>query len=259
MPQIIRKLFEEEFAKKLGVKSAVAVNSGTSALVGALMSLDLNGAEVITTPFTFVSTVSSIILAGGKPVFVDIGHDHLIDTSLIENAITEKTKAILPVHLFGRICAMPHIMQIAKKHNLTVVEDTAQSLGAECLGKYAGTFGDIGCFSFYKTKNMSCFEGGMIVGGDEQKIRCIVDPIENRKANWPVVGHNFRMPEPCCLIGYERIKLHWEQVQFELGKYSEKDGFYPYVIYELEAYKHLGKKGDCPNAEEVAEKCKKMS
>lgn len=257
MPQIIRKLFEDEFATKLGAKSAIAVNSGTSALVAALLSLDLQGGEVITTPFTFVSTANSIVLAGGVPVFVDIEDDSLLDPNLIEKVINNNTRAILPVHLFGRVCKMDKIMDIASKYGLKVVEDTAQSLGAEYKGKYAGTIGDIGCFSFYKTKNLSCFEGGMIVGGDEDKIRCLVDPIINKQQGFPVIGHNFRMPEPCCLIGYERIKLHWDQILSELGKYSEKDGYYPYVIYELPSFSKYAKMGSCPNAERISQICKK--
>jgi dTDP-4-amino-4,6-dideoxygalactose transaminase len=259
MPQIIRQLFEEEFANRLEVPEAVSVNSGTSALVGALLSLDLNGGEVITTPFTFPSTVNAIVLAGGTPVFVDIDPtSSLIDANLIDAAVTDKTKAILPVHLFGRVCNMQLIMEIASSHNLTVVEDAAQSLGARYENQYAGTIGDIGCFSFYKTKNMSCFEGGMIVGGDSKKIRCLVDPICNSKNGWPEIGHNFRMPEPCCLIGYEKVKLHWDQVLSELGKYSEINGYYPYVIYDFPMYKNLGLSGSCPHAEGKADVCKRF-
>ena len=254
MPQIIRKLFEEEFAKRLGVPNAIAVNSGTSALVGALLSLNLDGGEVITTAFTFASTANAILLAGGTPVFVDVGPDNLIDPQLIKGAVTQKTKAILPVHLFGRVCDMTSIMSTAALYNLKVVEDCAQSLGAKHDDQYAGTIGHIGCFSFYKTKNMSCFEGGMILGDDS--IRCLVDPISNQKSGWPVVGHNFRMPEPCCLIGYERVKLHWDQVLSELGRYSEKDGYYPYVIYDLPQFSHI--KRTCPNAEGAAKQCRNV-
>ena len=255
MPQVIRELFETEFCRRLGCSHAVAVNSGTSALVGALSSLDLAGGEVITTPFTFVSTANAILLAGGRPVFVDIRDDnHLLDEGLIEAAITDRTRAILPVHLFGRVCAMDAICEIATQHGLAVVEDTAQALGATYCGKYAGTFGDLGCFSFYKTKNLSTFEGGMITvnRGDARKVRCHVDPIANRLSGFPAVGHNFRMPEPCALIGYEKLKLHWDQALTELGRFREQDGFYPYVVYQTAAFRRLGITGHCPVAEQVA-------
>lgn len=257
MPQIIRQLFEEEFARRLGVSEAVAVNSGTSALVAALASIELKpGDEVITTPFTFASTANAIVLAGGTPVFVDVGSDNLIDAELITRSITQKTKAIVPVHLFGRSCNMDLITQIAKEYDLIVIEDCAQSLGAKYKDRHLGTIGDIGCFSFYKTKNLSCFEGGMVIGGDIKKIRNLVDPISNKLAGWPVIGYNFRMPEPCCLIGYEKIKLHWEQILFELGRYSEKDGYYPDVIYDMPCYSHRNLSGSCPNAEKAAKNAK---
>lgn len=267
MPQIIRKLFEEEFCIRIGCKEATAVNSGTSALVGALLSLELNGAEVITTPFTFPSTVNAIVLAGGKPVFVDIKEDCLMDTKLIENAITSKTKAILPVHLFGRMCEMHQIVMLAARWNLQVVEDASQALGLRCThlsDYYAGNYGHIGCFSFYKTKNLSCFEGGMIVGGDQHKIKCYTDPIVNKNAGWPVIGHNFRMAEPCCLIGYEKLKLHWDEIVAGLGKKTEKDGYYPYVIYNLQCYQELAGRyklfnGMFPVAERMAKQCRNMS
>lgn len=264
MPQIIRKLFEEEFARRIGCREATAVNSGTSALVGALMSLELNGGEVITTPFTFPSTVNAIVLAGGKPVFVDINEDCLINTNMIEKAITRNTKAILPVHLFGRVCNMERIVILAAKWNVKVVEDASQALGAKdsfCNDCYAGNFGHIGCFSFYKTKSLSCFEGGMIIGGDQHKIKCYTDPIVNCHAGWPVIGHNFRMPEPCCLIGYERLKLHWDEIVAGLGKQTEKDGYYPDVIYNLPCYKtgrYALLNGIFPVAESMAAKCRNM-
>ena len=120
MPAIVRDLFEEEFKKEFGVRDAIAVNSGTSALIATLCSLDLKPTdEIITTPFTFAATTAAILIAGGKPVFVDIDEmNHLINAYKIKDAITENTKAILPVHLFGRVCHMGEIMEVAKKHNL---------------------------------------------------------------------------------------------------------------------------------------------
>lgn len=261
MPQIIRDLFEQEFCRRMGCAAAVAVNSGTSALVGALLALDLRGGEVITTPFSFPSTWNAILLAGGVPRFVDIrSDDHLIDPELVAAAVTKETRAILPVHLFGRVCDMQFITRIAVRHGLAVVEDTAQALGKYGKGRLAGTFGDFGCFSFYKTKALSTFEGGMIAVRDAERaehVRCLVDPIVNRAAGFPVVGHNFRMPEPCALIGLERMKLHWWEI-FAQSPPTEANGFYPYVAHELPAFRQFARY--CPVAEsaalEVRSRCK---
>lgn len=260
MPQIVREMFEGEFCRRMGCAAAVAVNSGTSALVGALLALDLRGGEVITTPFSFPSTWNAILLAGGVPRFVDIrSDDHLIDPSLIEAAVNERTRAILPVHLFGRVCDMRAVMEVAARHGLNVVEDTAQALGKSRDGRLAGTFGDFGCFSFYKTKSLSTFEGGMVAVRDEwraERLRQLVDPIANRVAGFPVAGHNFRMPEPCALIGLERMKLHWPDVVAHSPP-SERNGFYPYVAHELPAFRQFSR--HCPVAEalstEIAARC----
>lgn len=260
MPQIVRELFEQEFCRRMGCAAAVAVNSGTSALVGALLALDLRGGEVITTPFSFPSTWSAILLAGGVPRFVDIRReDHLIDPELVAAAVTKETRAILPVHLFGRVCAMDDVMKIAARHGLAVIEDAAQALGKDRNGRLAGTFGDFGCFSFYKTKALSTFEGGMIAVRDAdraEQLRCLVDPIANKASGFPVVGHNFRMPEPCALIGLERMKLHWDEVSRFVPP-TEKNGFYPYVAHELPPFQRFAR--HCPVAEslalEVAARC----
>jgi perosamine synthetase len=148
--------FEEKFAAACRTKHAVATSSGTTALQIAVMAHDIGpGDEVITTPFTFIATVNSILFAGAKPVFVDIDEEtYNIDPALIEAAITPNTKAILPVHLYGYICDMDAIMDIAGRHNLIVVEDAAQAVGAEYKGQRAGSFGT-GCFSLYATKTSS--------------------------------------------------------------------------------------------------------
>lgn len=260
MPSIVRDLFEKEFADYVKVNDVVAVNSGTSALIAALCSVGFRpGDEVITTPFTFMATTSAIIIAGAKPVFVDIDPiNHLIDVDKIESAINEKTRAIVPVHLFGRACNMYAILEIAARHGLCVIEDNAQSFGVKLGNKYLGTYGDAGCFSFYKTKNMSTFEGGMIAVKensklDVDKIRKISNPTFN-KPDFKYLGYNFRMPEPCALIGLERIKLHKKSITAEIGSYSELDGFYPYLTYQTECCKELGIKGNCPVAESVVSK-----
>lgn len=258
MPQIIRRLFEEELASFLTVPDVITVNSGTSALIASLWSMDFQaGDEVITTPFTFISTANAIVIAGAKPVFVDIREDnHLIDESKIEAAITDKTKAILPVHLFGRMCDMQSILRVADKHDLAVIEDAAQSFGCVYQNQKIGTLGDVGCFSFYKTKNFSTFEGGAICVKDGSKldaakIRAICDPGINR-IEGKYIGFNFRMPEPCALIGYEKIKLHKQSILTEIGSYDERNGFYKQLIYEYEAYKKRRYFANCPVAEAVA-------
>ncbi len=165
------KTFEEEMAKYLGVKYAVGVSSGTDALEIALLALGIGeGDEVITTPFTFIATSEAIYNTGAKPVFVDIDPATLnINPALIEAKITAKTKAILPVHLYGQPADLGVILQLAKKHNLKVIEDCAQSLGAEYDGKKVGSIGAAGCLSFFPGKNLGCFgDGGMMVTNDEE-------------------------------------------------------------------------------------------
>lgn len=157
--------FEKEIADYLGVKHAIGCSNGTDALVLALKACNvLSGDEVITTSFSFFATAEAISSIGAIPVFVDIKKDdYTIDSSKIEEAITEKTKAILPVHIFGYTCDMDEIMSIARKHSLKVIEDDAQAIGSEYKGKKAGTLGDVGCFSFYPTKNLGgAGDGGMV-------------------------------------------------------------------------------------------------
>lgn len=155
---------EKEIAQYIGAEYAVGLNSGTDALHLALRALDIGaGDEVITTPFTFVATTEAIGIVGATPVFVDIDPETFnIDPSLIEAAITPRTKAILPVHLYGHPAPMREIMAIAKKHNLAVIEDCAQSIGSTIEGKKTGSFGDVGCFSFFPSKNLGAYgDGGM--------------------------------------------------------------------------------------------------
>lgn len=164
------KAFEEEIANFLNCNHAVTLNSGTDALHLALRALDIGaGDEVITVAFTFVATTEAIGIVGAKPVFVDIDPDTFnIDVNEIESKITPRTKAILPVHLYGQPCNMDVIMDIAKRHNLFVIEDACQAIGAEYKGKKVGTFGDIGCFSFYPTKNLGTMgDGGLALTNSE--------------------------------------------------------------------------------------------
>ena len=156
--------FEKKVAQKCGVKYAVALNSGTDALTLALKLLGIKkGDEVITPPNSFISSTSSIIHLGAKPVFVDVADDQNIDPNFIEKKITKKTKAIMPVHLTGRICEMNKIMKISKKHKIPVIEDAAQSIGSKYYNKAAGSIGDIGCFSTHPLKNLNaCGDGGFL-------------------------------------------------------------------------------------------------
>ena len=263
MPIIIRNIFEEYCTETLDVQDTIAVNNGTSALIAPLWSMDLQpDDEVITTPFTFIATSNAILIAGAKPVFVDINEDDfLIDPTKIEEAITEKTKAIIPVHLFGQVCDMDSIMKIADKYNLVVIEDTAQSFSAEYGDKMAGTIGDVGCFSFHKTKPMSTFEGGMITINqnsrlDGDKIRSITNQGQVGKYNHEYLGFNFRLAEPLCLQAYHNMKLHMEGTKAELGKRNWRHGHYPKVVYDQPIYKRMGITGNCPIAEKVASKIK---
>lgn len=162
---------EKELADYIGTKFSVGCSSGTDALLLALMALDIKeGDEVITTPYTFFATAGSIARTGAKPVFVDIKPDtFLIDVSKIEAKISLKTKAIMPVHLFGQCVDMNPLMELAKKYNLKVLEDSAQAIGAKYQDKKAGTIGDIGCFSFFPSKNLGCFgDGGLVTTNDDK-------------------------------------------------------------------------------------------
>ncbi|GAA0109796.1 DegT/DnrJ/EryC1/StrS family aminotransferase [Clostridium tertium] len=163
--------FEKEFADFVGVKHAISVGNGTDALVLALKSMGIGeGDEVITTPFTFFATAEAISAVGATPVFVDVNKKTFnIDVTKIEEKITSKTKAIMPVHIFGQSADMDEINEIAKKHNLYVIEDACQAVGGKYKGRKIGTLGDIACFSFFPTKNLGCAgDGGMIVTNDDK-------------------------------------------------------------------------------------------
>ena len=162
------KNFEDQFATYLGVKHAVGLSSGTAALHLSLLALGVGpGDEVITTPMTFVATSNAILYTGARPVFVDVQPDTgLIDPRNIVKAVTPRTKAIIPVHLYGQLCDMRAIMSIAQAHGLKVVEDAAHCLEGERDGVRPGQLGDMACFSFYATKNMTCGEGGAIATND---------------------------------------------------------------------------------------------
>lgn len=163
--------FEKEFANYIGVKHAISVGNGTDALVLALKAMGIgNGDEVITTPFTFFATAEAISAVGATPIFVDVDKETFnIDTTKIEEKITSKTKAIMPVHIFGQSADMDEINEIAKKHNLMVIEDACQAIGGKYKGRNIGSLGDVACFSFFPTKNLGCAgDGGMIVTDNDE-------------------------------------------------------------------------------------------
>jgi len=196
-PQI--KELEEKLAEYCHCKHAIGVTSGTDALLISLMAFDIGeGDEVITTPFTFFATAGSIFRVGAKPVYVDIDpKTYNIDPDLIEEKITENTKAIIPVHIFGQCAEMDKINEIAKKHGLFVIEDGAQAIGSEYKGKRAGSLGDVGCFSFFHSKNLGCCgDGGLVTTNNDgfaEKIRILRQHGSKPKYYHKIIGGNFRL------------------------------------------------------------------
>jgi perosamine synthetase len=205
------KKFEMEFADFVKAKHAVAVNSGTAALHSAMMAAGIGrGDEVILPSFTFVATAEVVVLVGAKPVFVDIDAEtYNISPELIEKAVTKKTKAIIPVDLYGLPADMKPIREIANKHGLFIIEDAAQAHGATYHGKPPGAFADIACWSFYASKNMTTGEGGMVTtnnGEIAEKLRLIRSHGEKEKYVSETVGYNYRMPEIEAAIGCAQLK-----------------------------------------------------
>lgn len=195
------RALEEEVAKYCGVKHAIGVASGTDALHLAVRALGIGpGDEVITTPFTFIATAESIAYVGATPVYVDIEPDTFnIDVKQIEAAITDKTKAIMPVHLFGQPANMDAIMGIAKKHGLKVIEDCAQSFGADYKGNMTGSIGEAGCFSFFPSKNLGCYgDGGMITTNSDElaeEIKTLRNHGSRVRYYHHEIGYNSRLDE----------------------------------------------------------------
>jgi len=191
--------FEKEFAAFCGTSHAVAVNSGTSALHLALLAAGIGpGDEVITVSFTFVATTAAILYTGATPVFVDVDPlSYTMDASRIEERITERTKAVLPVHIHGQPADMDAIVAIARRHGLIVIEDAAQAHGAEYKGRKAGGIGDMGCFSFYPGKNLGAYgEGGIVVTNSpayDRTIRMLRDWGQAEKYHHVLRGFNYRM------------------------------------------------------------------
>ena len=268
--------FEQKFAEWVGSDYGIAVNSGTAALHVALLSCGIGkGDEVITTPFTFIASGNSIVYTGAKPVFADIDlKTYTINPDSIEPLINENTQAILPVQLYGQSSNMDRINEIAEKHGLAVIEDAAQAHGATCNGEKVGSLGDMSCFSFYPTKNMTTSEGGIITTDDD-------DLADNARAfrahgasvryHHDDIGYNFRMTDIAAAIGLAQLNkidgfndvYHQYTIRVEKG---DRDDWvdiindcgvgtgihYPIPLYNQPAYRKLGLEGDCPNAELAA-------
>jgi len=220
-PQL--RKFEREFAKYTGSKYAVGVSNGTASLHLALKALGLKkGDEVIIPDITFVATANSVLLAGATPVLVDVNYDDMnISLDSIKQSITSKTKAILPVHLAGKICKMIQIKKIAKKNNLLLIEDCAHAIGTKLNNEHAGTFGNVGCFSFYPTKNFTTIEGGMVITNSKRiaeyitsarshgLTRGLADRYSKGKPwDYDIInpGFNYRLDEIRASLGINQLK-----------------------------------------------------
>ncbi|MHC4119209.1 MAG: DegT/DnrJ/EryC1/StrS family aminotransferase [Planctomycetota bacterium] len=212
---------EGKIAAASDCKFAIGASSGTDAILNSLMSLDIGiGDEVITTPFTFFATVGCIVRTGAKPVFVDIDpKTYNIDPALVEQAVTEKTKAIVPVHLFGQMADMDPIMEIADRHDLAVIEDAAQSITSTYKGRKAGSTGTVGCFSFFPSKNLGgAGDGGMIVTSNEQlheRVKIMRNHGSSPKYYHRFVGGNFRLdPIQAAVLLVKLVNLdNWSEAR----------------------------------------------
>ncbi|MEE3324673.1 DegT/DnrJ/EryC1/StrS family aminotransferase [Methanosphaera sp.] len=211
--------FEKKFAEYSEAKYGIATSSGTTALHTALVAAGVErGDEVITTPFTFAATSNSILYSDATPVYADIDPKTFnLNPEKIEEKITDKTKAIVPVHLYGQPADMDPILEIAEKHDLKVIEDAAQAHGSTYKGKKIGSIGDLGCFSFYPTKNMTTGEGGMVTTNDDdlaEKSAMIRAHGESKRYEQSLLGYNYRMTDIAASIGIVQLK--------SIDKFNEK-------------------------------------
>lgn len=202
--------FEAVFSKFVGTRYAVAMNSGTAALHAALIAAGVGeGDEVILPSLTFVATAEAVALTGATPIFVEIDPDtYCIDPEEIEAALTSRTKAVIPVHLYGLTGDMDRIMEVAENYHLVVIEDAAQAHGAEYKGRQAGGLGDMACFSFYGSKNMVTGEGGMVTTNSieyNKTLRHLRNHGETRRYQSTMLGHNYRMPEMEAALGVVQL------------------------------------------------------
>ncbi len=225
------KALEQEVAAFCGVKHAIGVASGTDALHLALRAAGIGpGDEVITSPFTFIATAEAISYVGGVPVFVDIDPQTFnLDVRLIEAAITERTRAILPVHLFGQPADLAPIADLCRRRGLRLIEDCAQSFGARYQGKMTGAWGDLGCFSFFPSKNLGCYgDGGMVVTNDDElaaAVRVYGNHGSKVRYHHSVIGYNSRLDELQAVVLRSKLKhleRYNEQRRRNARLYSER-------------------------------------
>lgn len=225
------KKFEEEFARFCGVKYASAVSSGTAALYLSLLSLGIKkNDEVIVPSLSFIATVTPLLMLGAKPKFVDVNsQDYTIDVEQLEKKISKKTKAIIPVHLYGHPANMLKISKIAKDYSLLVVEDSAQAHGAKVMNRSIGGFGDAGCFSFYPSKNLTvCGDGGMVISKNKdviQKIKMLRNHGREDKYLHKTLGYNLRFNEIQAAIGrimLKKLKVGNSKRRKNAKQYSSK-------------------------------------
>ncbi len=250
-PRSVVSEFETKWAETIGSRRCLAVVNGTNSLIISLRMLDIGGGdEVIVTPYTFVATISAILEVGAMPVFVDIDQDTFqIDPEKIEKKITPNTRAILPVHILGLPANITRIMEIAKKHNLIVVEDACQSWLAEVNHQKVGTFGNAGCFSFQNSKNLPIGEGGAIVSNDDDFMdRChsyhncgrpygkMVDPVGG---SYVMRGNNLRLTEYQAAVGLAQLKrleaqtvIRNDNAAFLKAQIKDIPGIIPYKLYD---------------------------
>ena len=200
--------FEQEFASIHGVKHAIAVNNGTTALIAALQALGIGpGDEVITSPFSFVATLNSILAVGATARFADIGPDYNIDPNEVARLINNRTAAIMPVHLYGYMADMDALVELAQAADLHIVEDAAQSVGATYHGRAAGSFG-IGCFSLYATKNLNTGEGGVITSNDDEvadRLRLLRNQGMRKRYQYEIAGYNYRLTNLAAAVGLPQL------------------------------------------------------
>ncbi|HEV2193874.1 MAG TPA: DegT/DnrJ/EryC1/StrS family aminotransferase [Nitrosopumilaceae archaeon] len=202
--------FEKLLSRSVKAKYAIAVNSGTAALQAALYALDIKkGDEVLIPSFTFVATANAVASVGATPVFVDILKNYTMDPTNLRKKITKKSKAIIPVHLYGNVAYMDEILEIANKNNLEIIEDACQSLGSTYKGKHSGTFSKLGCFSIYAAKVITSGEGGAIVTDDKnlfEKLRMMRNHGMLHGYDTRILGFNLRLPEISAAIAKVQMK-----------------------------------------------------
>jgi len=241
--------FEHRFAEFCGTKYAVAVGNGTQALHASLLATGVRpDDEVITTPFSFISSATSIVHCGARPVFADIDpRTFNIDVGQVEGLITPNTKAIMPVHLFGLPADLKALREICDKHDLILLQDACQAHGARIDGRSIGEFGDLAAFSFYPTKNITTGEGGAIITDDRdiaEALRLLRHQGQKTRYEYAMVGYNYRMTEMAAAIGIEQLKkLHtWTQKRIDnAGFLDEALSFTDHIItpYVPEGYRHV--------------------